>query len=502
MEGKELVLHYNEGKTEYCVITFPGRFHTHEAKEKFFGGNIFAKNDISSIGLTTKIDNWFICDEIDEFIEKIKEISSKYTKIVAIGPSMGSYPAIKYSKKLNIHRILSLAPKWTIDPKLIHSEPDKIRDGLLSDDMNSLIENIFSDEKSGHCIESGDVNNELIVCYDTYRKLDKFNVQKLRTIINFEEVLFPKCGHVIIDQLQGSENLLKIVHSLVYDDIKTTCELLTKIRRSHKNKIKKYYDVAHEKHPYYCFLMMRKFIDGKFPGYKEFLLKQNTFSNLMDKLVRNGYHALSKEVEFYFRNKIISESSLDIELEVGSNYRADIFNIMDYHGGRLEYSLRAETLFASGYFFGGRDLAVNVFARKVNSDILLVTIFDGQYFYLQFENGKIRLTRFMNDPSVLKLSPKKPPQQNDFFYENNFMKDIFRVVTPYGYMMSPPDGNIVFDSPNALPWESFSLHPPMEDTPPPAPQIRTAPTLPEEIRMPVQQVPKKKARFLSRFMAS
>ena len=468
MEGKELVLHFHEGETKYCVITFPGRFHSGEARDTFFGESIFKKYNISSIGLTTKLDNWFICDEIDEFIEKIKSITEKYETIVAIGPSMGSYPAIKYSNFLKIHRILALAPKWTIDPNIINLENEEIKNGLLSGNMDDVISSIYSEEKKGHCIQSGDVYNELIVCYDQHNELDRSHSIKLKSILDFESVLFPMCGHVIIEQLQGAENLKKIVHSLVYDDIKITCKILSKIRRSHKNKIQRYYDIAHEKHPYYCFLMIRKFIDTEFSGYKDFLFRQNIFSNLMDKSIRKKVF-ISKEIEIYFRTKLISQAHNNKNLTTYPIYRSEIFNVMDFHGGRLEYSLRDNTLFSSNYFFGSRDFTINVFAKKIGTEIFLITLFDGQTFHLQFKDGKILLGNFTDDAYLLRLSPLTSPQQNGFSYENNFEKEIFKVVMPQGYMMSSPDGNIIFNSPNLLTWENFSLHAALDEraTPPP-----------------------------------
>ncbi|MBF0858877.1 hypothetical protein HKD24_06570 [Gluconobacter sp. LMG 31484] len=497
MEGKELVLHFHEGNTKYCVLTFPARLETQHARNTFFGESIFKKYNISSIGLTTKVDNWYICDEMDGFIQKIKTITEKYNKIVAIGPSMGSYPAIKYSKILNVHRILALAPKWTIDPDLINLEDDNTRKGLLSGNMHDIINRVYTEDKKGHCIEENDVEDNLIVCYDQHSELDRSNIEKLRTVINFEEVLFPYCGHEIIQQLKGSENIKNIVHSMVCDDIKTTCRLLSKIRRSHKTKISRYYDVAQERHPVYCFLMLKKFIDGKLPGYKDFLFRQHFFSGLMDKSIRKKMPWAAKDVEFYFRNKLISKASENRHLSTEPSYRSDVFNITDYHGGRLEYSLRDETLFASNYFFGSRDFAINVFAKKIRSEIFLVTIFDGQTFYLHFKDGKILLSNFAENVSLLKLSPTSPPQQNDFFYDNNFMKDIFRVVTPQGYMMSMPNGHIVFNSSNTLAWESFTLHAPLDERAP----VQTR-NIQKDVKLAISEKPKKKAGLFSRLISS
>lgn len=497
MEGEELVLHYNEGNTKYCVLTFPGRFHAHEARETFFGKSIFEKYNISSIGLTTKIDNWFICDEMEEFLQKIKSITEKYEKVVAIGSSMGSYPAIKHSRFLNIHRVLALAPIWTIDPNLISLENDDIKNGLLCEEMHDLIETIYNEGKRGCCIENDDLENELIVCYDQYKEMDRSHIIKLRTIIDFEEVLFPHCGHVIIEQLKGSENLKNIVHSLAHDDIKTTCNLLSKIRRSHKNKIRRYYDIAHEKHPYYCFLMLRKFVESKFTGYTDFLFSQHFFANLMDKSIRKKAHWITKDIETYFRNTIISKASQNKNLAISPVYRNDIFNIMNYHGRRLEYSLKDETLFASNYFFGSREFAINVFAKKIRSEIFLITVFDGQTFYLYFKSGKILLSNFADNDHPLKLSPVTPPQENDFFYDNNFMKDVFRAKTPQGYMMSTPDGYVIFDSPNTLTWESFTLHAPLDERAPLQPQ-----NIQKDIENPITEKSRKKSGFLSRFIDS
>jgi len=495
MEGKELVLHFHEGNTKYCVLTFPARLETQNARNTFFGESIFKKYNISSIGLTTKVDNWYICDEIDNFIQKIKNITEKYDKIVAIGPSMGAYPAIKHSKFLNIYRILALAPKWTIDPNLINLESDSIRKGLLSGNMPHIIDIIYTEDKRGHCIEKNDIQDNLIICYDQHSDLDRSNIEKLRTVIDFKEVLFPYCGHEIIKQLKGSENLKKIIHSMVYDDIKTTCELLSKIRRSHENKISRYYDIAQERHPKYCFMMLKKFIDEEYPGYKNLLFRQQIFSNLMDKLIRKKLPWAPQDIDSYFRKKIISQISENKNLPSNLVYRNDIFNIIDFHGGRLEYSIKYETLFSSDYFFGSRDFAINVFAKKIRSEIFLIAIFDGQTFYLHFRDGRILLSNFIDGTSPLKLVPT--PQQNNFFYDNNFMKEIFQVATPQGYMMSMPNGNIIFNSSNTLAWESFTLHAPLDD------RVYTQPRNDQkDIKISISEKPRKKAGFFSRLISS
>ena len=165
----------------------------------------------------------------------------------------------------------------------------------------------------------------------------------------------------------------------------------------------------------------------------------------------------------------MSQSHNNKNLTTYPIYRSEIFNVMDFHGGRLEYSLRDNTLFSSNYFFGSRDFTINVFAKKIGTEIFLITLFDGQTFHLQFKDGKILLGNFTDDAYLLRLSPLTSPQQNGFSYENNFEKEIFKVVMPQGYMMSSPDGNIIFNSPNLLTWENFSLHAALDEraTPPP-----------------------------------
>lgn len=458
MEGRELVLHFHEGGTTYCVLTFSARDQTHLAKKTFFGESVFKKYNISAIGLTTTVDNWFINDEMDLFISKIKEISNKYDKIIAIGPSMGAYPAIKYSKYLNIYRILALAPKWTIDPNLIEIQEPELRKHLLSGNMDDIFQRVYDDTKKGQCIDAKDANDNVIICYDPYNGLDKYNVIKLRSLFSFKEVIFPHCGHVVLDQLYGSENLKNIVHSMICDDIQHSCATIAKVRRNHKNRVVKYINLASEKHPYYCYIMIKKFIQSKNSGYKDLLSRQDLFSIIMDRLVRRKMYSAPKEVELFFRNCWISLITDNNNLSVAVEYKKDIFHVVDFHGARLEYSLQEKNLTGSNYFFGSKDFSVRVFAKKLKDNIVLITYLDGKLFYLYFSNGKILLSNFSDKHELLTLFPIEPERREDLFYNNHYMNNIFRMKTSHGYAMSSPGGTVIFNSKNEMTWESFSLH--------------------------------------------
>ncbi|GBR54250.1 hypothetical protein AA106555_1609 [Neokomagataea thailandica NBRC 106555] len=459
LEGRELVLHHHEGETSYCVLTFTARDQVHLAQTTFFGESVFKKHNISAIGLTTKIDNWFINDEMDHFISKIKELSSKYEKIIAIGPSMGAYPAIKYSKFLNIHRILALAPKWTIDPNLIEAQDPAIKDHLLSGNMIDIFHRVYDDTKKGQCIEADDANGNVIICYDPYSNLDKYNVIKLKSLFSFHEVLFPHCGHIVLDQLYGSENLKNIVHSMSHDEMEVTCSVITKVRRNHKNRIIKSFEVGNERHPYYCFLMLKKFIQKKKSGYKDIISRQYIFSILMDRLIRKNLSSTSTVVELFFRNHWISSVAESKILPVSTEYKKDLFSIMDFHGARIEYSFIDEIITGNNYFFGSRDFCSKVYAKKIGDIIALVTYWDGQIFYLYFNNGKILLTNFSDRNDLLTLSLADKEQSTDESHVNHLVNNIYRIKTPHGYAMSSPGGGMIFHSQFELTWESFSLHP-------------------------------------------
>ncbi|NHN85232.1 hypothetical protein GOB93_11345, partial [Acetobacter musti] len=116
-EGEELVVHQAEGDTDYLLVTFVGAWETEHACRTFLAETPVRKNRISCLGITAKVDYWYISPETDHVLSLIRNIAAGYSRIILFGMSMGGHAAIAFSRALNADVVFTGAPKWSLDPE-------------------------------------------------------------------------------------------------------------------------------------------------------------------------------------------------------------------------------------------------------------------------------------------------------------------------------------------------------------------------------------------------
>ncbi|MFT8719431.1 MAG: hypothetical protein ABF824_08590, partial [Acetobacter sp.] len=225
-EGDELVLHYEAGDTDYIVITFQGAHRTETASTAFFADVPLKKNRITAIGVTAKVDHWYISPDTEKILTLIEEIASDYQQRILIGLSMGGYAAIAFSKRLKATRVFSCAPKWSLDPN-------------ECDVPQNYVEQNFRPGMEGMGLRQEQTSGQIFITYDPGHEIDTYHVQKIAA--HLKDAFFIKTfytGHIVFDHLSGSANFLALVNALCSNEASTeVLRTVSKIRRFHYNNL-------------------------------------------------------------------------------------------------------------------------------------------------------------------------------------------------------------------------------------------------------------------------
>lgn len=103
--------------SDHCVIVFPhaGGSDTDGFAISGFGQRALEKRGIRAIFIRSRQSNWFQDDEILELADVIRANLPKKTRITTYGASMGAYGALLLSGRLDVERVVAIAPQYTLD---------------------------------------------------------------------------------------------------------------------------------------------------------------------------------------------------------------------------------------------------------------------------------------------------------------------------------------------------------------------------------------------------
>lgn len=93
--GKDICVHYNEGHTDFLLITFMGIGHETAWENQYFAKPFVENQNISCLGIVSKERNWYVTDEIQNVFAIIDAVRATYKKIITIGLSAGGVCCIK-----------------------------------------------------------------------------------------------------------------------------------------------------------------------------------------------------------------------------------------------------------------------------------------------------------------------------------------------------------------------------------------------------------------------
>lgn len=74
----------------------------------------FARQGYGQLSISTRRNDWFINPDTEALEQALAEVAAKYTRVQAIGWSMGAYGALRFSKALNLDGVVAISPQWSI----------------------------------------------------------------------------------------------------------------------------------------------------------------------------------------------------------------------------------------------------------------------------------------------------------------------------------------------------------------------------------------------------
>ncbi|CAI3930529.1 MULTISPECIES: hypothetical protein [Commensalibacter] len=378
-EGEELYLHHHEGNSDYIIITFLGGYENHLAKETYYLLPIVEKYNISCLGITPKIDNHYLHSDMNHIIPLCNEITKKYKKIIVLGPSMGGYGALKYSKHLNADIVLTLAPRATINQDLCP----------ITTNAAQTLERLTKEEIEQSTIDQNDLKGNIYILYDPLSDpswLDKHHVgYLLQEIFHANFIPTYYTGHLITLHLKGSAYLKSIIDALVQGDNQNIIKTITYIRRHHiANVLAK----AQRFLKSHTFLTYKMLTSAAFKKVKDNHIIQEDYCfrlKLCYWLNVKGYQYESSEylksIFFYHTQKISYE---DIKLPISLNPYPYLIN---YNGYYLGYNFVTKKLIAM-LNLGDAAYCIPLQIFKQNGKIKLICFHNNIIFELKYSEDQ------------------------------------------------------------------------------------------------------------------
>ncbi|MCH4021824.1 MAG: hypothetical protein LKH33_07610 [Acetobacter sp.] len=429
-EGKELVIHHNVGDTDYLLITFTGVSDYKTAISTFFAQKIVEKYNINCLGITSKVNFWYISEEKNKILEEMKKISYKFKNIIMIGISMGGYAALAWSKELKATSILSMSPKYSLDP----DECDIHRHYVIHH---------FREQMKGMSIKQNMVSGRIFLAYDPYFEHDAYHAYLIKTELQKSKLFFSKTfysGHVVSLSLAGSKEFFSIIEALAFGKDSDVIKILSETRRNNLFNIKERLKLYIEKKPKLVFKSLfsqgvlqneknkKIFLDFSFMMKLSYHLSKHKFFSEMQKVY-------SMACIYYILKNRVKESFLEY---CEGNPRE--FSLVSCHGYILSYNFEENKLIFSNNF--------------KNNDYFVKFDHSTRYLYLLFRGIKFFILEKDEDISLSQIPTVDTLIVNDNFHEETYSQS---VRTSKGWLVSLPDGRCGLGSPRCQEWEKFSI---------------------------------------------
>ncbi|NHN88538.1 hypothetical protein [Acetobacter conturbans] len=443
-EGQELVLHHVTGDSDYLLVTFEGAWKTHIATTSFLGATPIKKNRINAIGVTAKVDHWYISPETEIILDKINQIARNYKTIILIGLSMGGHAAISFSKQLNATAVFAAAPKWSLDPD-------------ECDIPGEYVERNFRSGMERMGLRQSQVQGEIFVAYDPAETVDYYHAHKIADAIEAIH-LVPTfhTGHLIFDHICGSENFRSLLEVLRSPQGVTELPgTVSKIRRQHPTNIKQRLRKATSSHPCLCKDLYERCLQDEGPSLKTIDNDRELSNRILAALCWHGY---MQEASDYLRTVTYFRvtGSFPVPASRSSQIRANVEKILTYHGNLLAYDAENHHFTCQNSFLADNS-AIPVLRDPGSERNVLCISLHGQIFYIRETEDGLLLTSEMQDRDILALTIFDPAQTHDKFLYSHHPGYCIR--TREGYLCSSPDYTVSLDSPNSLEWESYTCIP-------------------------------------------
>lgn len=213
------------------VITFTNMVNLAKGLS-FYAEKPLAKYSSNVVSFMAKSPNWYPQDSMNKAIHAIGEIVDSFEYKIAYGGSMGGYAAIKYSNLLNVNRVVSLDPQFSINP---HDIDDKTYVEYFNNENHSKMR-IVKNDISSIC--------DYYIMYDPFYPVDQKHIDKILSVnknMNLIRIRFSAHSSTAITA--NSEFLKYLLFSKIDINDGVIYEKIRKIKRNnsfyYNNLIKK-----------------------------------------------------------------------------------------------------------------------------------------------------------------------------------------------------------------------------------------------------------------------
>lgn len=249
-EGEELFAYVNRGTSPYLLITFSSAGHTDYASRWYLMNEAVQRNDINCIGITSNKRNFFLSPEIHEIAKLTERFRSAFSTIIMLGPSMGGYAAIKYSRLFGATHVLAFSPQYSMDPEELElSEDQKIylRSGMIAHRI------VRTEAHKTMAPRPDEVQGNVLIVYDTTEIVDTYAARMFER--KFPEVRvngFRSIGHFALDMYENDVSFLHLMNLIRLKDHDAVLQfLIKKLRENGKYLMNVINDAARRK-PIMC----------------------------------------------------------------------------------------------------------------------------------------------------------------------------------------------------------------------------------------------------------
>ncbi len=104
------------------IVTFDSYTDTRVLSRPGFAQAFFEGRKIDFIHFIARDNDWYQYPELLEATEAAAKLTSKYSRVVAYGSSMGGYAAIRFGAMVGARIAIALSPQYSIDPKVVPFE--------------------------------------------------------------------------------------------------------------------------------------------------------------------------------------------------------------------------------------------------------------------------------------------------------------------------------------------------------------------------------------------
>lgn len=435
-EGEELILHHNKGKTNYIIISFMGTGHKEEANTQYFLKSIVEKKNISCLGMTTKVYQYYIHPEIEVILSLCNEITKDYQKVIVIGLSMGGYAALKYSKRLKADVVFAMAPRCTLDQEVCP----------LATFPKSVAMTMSPDQVKQSTIRQDDLGGKIYLVYDPLGLPFVYDKENAGFIYNLIPgiIKIPTffSGHIVITHLQGTNVFLSIIECLAYKTDQDVIKTVTYIRRHHINNI------------------LRKFtLINKYPLLTYKILASKTLTKIRNNNIIYEDYTLRLKLCYLLNTKGYQQESSEC---LKASFLYNLQNIrydpnqpiigltpypflINYHGCYIGYDLINKTLEAITNILQ-KPFCLPLQIYKQNGKFKVICIHNGVIFELKYTNSShFNLTLLSNSYTSdhVKLS-----------FHGNYIF-IHPIIRKY-YITVTAENSIAYDRIAPAEWETFT----------------------------------------------